>query len=77
MCQCGKEDKLLECFKFRTLFVVFKWHHGSGGVKMQPLLLLLLVVGTFYVYYSFGVRLTDGCGSAACGLNLLFSFFCD
>ena len=41
MCPCGKEDKWLECFKFCTLFVVFKWHLGDEGVKMQPFLLLL------------------------------------
>ena len=34
-----------------------------------------MVVGTFYVCYSVGVHLADGCGSAACGLNLIFSVF--
>ena len=32
-----KKKKRLKGFKFCTLWVVFKWHHGSEGVKVQEL----------------------------------------
>jgi len=35
-CQCEKKTKRLKGFKFSISSAVFRWHHGSEGVKLHP-----------------------------------------